>query len=136
MPAASTAHVASGVFAASFMSGTADVTLEVTRLIGMEVVEWLFAALWERACVAVVRVVAVIDVAVETGASVIPVTRSNEGTSDEPVRPIEAVGRAVVGGIIEVSVGTDRFRAELDGDLGWSGGVSGEQANASGKAKE
>jgi hypothetical protein len=63
------------------------------------------------------RIIAVIDVTIETTGAMEPGTRSNENTANEPVRPIIAIGRTAIRGIVEVSVGANRRRSNIYGNL-------------------
>ncbi|MGA7341477.1 MAG: hypothetical protein WBX18_12815 [Terracidiphilus sp.] len=72
-PASAAAAIAGqSVLAASIMAGGAYVALPVAGLVGMEVVERPSPALRHRSTVAVVRIVAVIDVAPEAVRAVEP----------------------------------------------------------------
>lgn len=132
--AALTADVSGSVLIVRLVARVADMALVVARFVAMEVVEGLFSALRERPCVSMVRIVAVIDVSVEAGPSVIPMTSADEDASDEPVRTVEAIGCTVVRRVIEVSVRAYRLRTELDGYLGRRRGVGGKE-KACGEAK-
>ena len=81
--------------------------LAVAGLIGLEVIERSGAARGHRAVVAVVRVVAVIDVAVEAVWAVEPWAGTDEDATEEPVRAVVTVRSAVVRWIVEVAVRTD-----------------------------
>jgi hypothetical protein len=66
------------VFGAPFMTTVAYMALSISRLICVEVVEPLSAMFRQRSNVAVVRIVAVVDVAVKTVMAVEPRTCSNK----------------------------------------------------------
>src|ERR1700744_1238971 len=89
------------------MGSVADVALAVASLVGLEVVEWGCAAWRHRAVIAVVRIVAVVDVAVETVRAVEPWAGTDEDATEEPVRAVVTVRSAVVRWIVEVAVRTD-----------------------------
>jgi hypothetical protein len=99
-------------------------TLAVARLIGLKVVERNGAAFRHRTVVAVVWVIAVINVAVEAVRAVEPWAGADEHSTGEPVRAVVAIGGAVVGRIVVVAIRADWGRAEVytDGDLRGSGG--------------
>ena len=102
---------------AGFMSGVAYVSLSVTRFVAMEVVERRLAARGQRPVVAVVRVKAVVDMAVEAVMAMEPWTSTKEHAANKPVRSIVTVRRAVVWGIVEVSIGADGGRpSDVDSD--------------------
>jgi hypothetical protein len=72
--------------------------------------------------ITVTRIVAVVDVAVKAVGAVEPGACSDEQPAHKPIRPIVAVGRAVIGGIVEVPIGATGFNANTDGDLGRANG--------------
>ena len=90
-----------GVLMATVVIAGPGVATAVARLVAMEVVEGLSAALGERSVIAVTRIVAVVDVAVEVVAAVIPVARSDEDSVHKPIGPVVAVGRALIGSIVK-----------------------------------
>ena len=92
MTAASSALNSSTVFAGPIMACRACVAMPILRLIGVKVVEWLLPASWIWSGVAVTRIVAVIDMAVETSRTVKPGAGPDEYPSSEPIRPIIAIG--------------------------------------------
>ena len=79
-------------FAACIMTGIADVALSVPCLVRVEVVERRLAAAWQRAMIAITRIEAVIDVAIEATMTVEPGAGSYEDTASEPIQ----IGRAHV----------------------------------------
>jgi len=91
----------------------------IARLVAVEVVEGLFAALRVRSMVAVAGVKAVVDMAVEVAGAAEPAAGADEHAVVEPIGPVVAVGRAVVGSVVVVAVGADGLDTEVDGDLGW-----------------
>ena len=104
------------MFPAGFMTGVPYVAAPIARFIALEVIELLRATLRHRAIVAMVRVVAVIDVAIEIAASVIPRPRADEDATVVPVGPVVSVRGAVIGRVVEVSVGADRCHTDADVD--------------------
>jgi hypothetical protein len=112
-----TALRSGAAFAAAVMSGIAYVAAPVPRLIRMEVVERLLAALRHGTSVTMTRIIAVVDMAVKAARSVEPGARSNEHSAKEPIRPIIPVRRTTIGSIVVVSVGTDGRSSNVDGDL-------------------
>jgi hypothetical protein len=79
--------------------------------------------------VAVMRVKAVVDVAVEAVRAMEPGTGSKKHAADKPVRAIVAVGRAVIRSIVEVAIGAAGFYSNADTDLGRPHGRTAEQRN-------
>jgi hypothetical protein len=102
-----------------FVAGVAYVAFPVSCLVTLEVVERLRAARRQWPAIAVMRVKAIVHVAVKAVVAVEPWTSSNEDAADKPVGPIVAVGRAVIGGIVEVPIGATGFNANTDGDFPW-----------------
>lgn len=108
------ALVASGVFARSVMAGITHVALAVSRLIGMEIVERMFSPVGHGPSVAMARIIAIIHVAIEPVVTVEPGTCANKDAAGEPVWPVIAIGRAIVGSVVEVAVRTDGRSADTD----------------------
>jgi hypothetical protein len=64
-------------------------------------------------------IVAIVDMAVEAGTTVVPGTSSDEHPPVEPVRPIVAVGRAAIRSIVVIAIGARRRNSDTDRNLGW-----------------
>lgn len=109
------------VFAAAIVSGIADMAAPIPRLIGLEMVEPLRSVLRKRPMVSVARIKAIVDVAIKAARSVEPGAGSEKHAANKPVGAIVAVGGAIVRGVIEIPVGANRGRSNVDadGDLGW-----------------
>ena len=137
---AAVAGEACAVFAFGAVAGVAYVAVEVVGFVAVEIVEGPLAAVGEGAGVAVVGVVAVVDVAVEALAAVIPGACADEDAAVEPVGAIVAIGGAVVGGVVIVAVGAAWGGAEAyaDGDLRGCGGDgdAGEEGGGEGGKRE
>jgi len=121
--AAATAATVPGerVFSATLVGRIAYVAFPIPRFICVEVVESRFAAAGERAVVAVMRVEAIVDVAVKAAVAMKPGAGSDEDSTQEPVWPVVAVGCAVVGSVVEVAIGANGSHSNVDSDLGWGG---------------
>jgi hypothetical protein len=104
------------VLMATIVRGIAYVALPIPGLVGMEMVEPLLPALRERTMVAVARIKAVVDVAIEASVSVKPRAGSDEYAANKPVGPIVAVGRAFIWRVIEVPVGAYWRHTNVDPD--------------------
>jgi hypothetical protein len=102
------------MLATRLVPGVADVTLAIASLVAVKVIEGSFAASRHGASVAVVRVVAVVHMAVEATRSMKPRTRSKEHAAGKPIRSIVAIGRAVVRGIVIVSIRAYRGGSNVD----------------------
>jgi hypothetical protein len=70
--------MAGAVFTASIMARIPDVTLPVSRLVRMEVIERLLSTRWKRSIVTVMRIITIINVAVKAMNAVKPGTSSDE----------------------------------------------------------
>ena len=125
-----------GVLIVRIMIAVACMAAAIARLVAVEVVEGLFAALGERSVVAVARVIAVIDMAVEVAGAVVPMAGPDKNSVHKPIGPVVAVRRAVVGSVVEVAIGADRLRTEGDGDLGWRYARRAKQRNGEGCESE
>jgi hypothetical protein len=106
------------MFAAGVMPRRSDVAVPIAGLIALEVVERLRPATGKWSMVAIVRVVAVIYVPIETMRPVKPGPSTDKDAAVEPIRPIVPVRRAIVGSVVKVPVGTNRCNADSDGYLG------------------
>ena len=115
---AATAIAGKLVLAAAVMIAAAGVASPVARLVAVEVVEGLFAALRVRSAVAVAGVIAVVDMAVEVAGAAVPVAGADEHSTLKPFGAVVAVGRAVIGSVVVVAVRADWLDSEMDGDLG------------------
>jgi hypothetical protein len=109
------------MFTAALMAGIAYVASSIPRLIAAEVVERPISALRQRPTVAVMWIKPVVDMSVKPTRSVEPGTRSEKHTSHKPIGTVVAVRSAVIRLVVEVSVGTDGRRPNIDadGNLGW-----------------
>jgi hypothetical protein len=116
-----TAAVTSGqaVFGATIVASVAYVTLPIPRLICVEVIECRFSAPRQRSNVTVMRIVAVVDVAVEAVGAMKPGASANKHPASEPIGPIVAVRSTVIGSVVEVPIGAHRGHSNVDGNLGW-----------------
>ena len=121
------------VFVAAIMPGGAYVAAAVARFVSMEVVERLFSAPGEWAMIAVMWVVAVIDVAIETVRAMEPGASSDEHPASKPIRPIVAIRSAVIGGIVKVPIRAYRRWSDVNGDLSRCHGHAAHQCNSESK---
>src|SRR5580698_8381284 len=92
------------MFAACFMWGSAHIAATIARFVGVEVVEAFLSASRQRTVVTVVRIKTIVHMAVEAGMPMEPGSGPNKHPADKPVGAIVAVGRAIVGGIVKVTV--------------------------------
>jgi hypothetical protein len=109
-----------GAFMRGFMASVAYVASAVARLIALEVIKTLRPARRHRANVTVMRIKAVVDMAVKAPRAVKPGASSKKQAADEPIRPIVTVRSTVIRSIVEVPVRTHRSRPDVyaDGNLG------------------
>jgi hypothetical protein len=80
------------MFTPRVVAGIAYVALTVARFVALEVVERLRPAFRHRSSVTMLRIVAVVDVAVKAARTMKPWTGSDEQPASKPVRTIVAVG--------------------------------------------
>ena len=83
----------------------------------MEVVERLLTALGHRSGVTVMRVVAVIDVAIEAAMTVKPWAGSDEYPVTVPIRTIISINGTVIRSVVVIAIGTSRLNTDVDTDL-------------------
>lgn|SRR5579862_4947610 len=91
-----------------------------------------------RPMIAVVRVEMIIYVSVEIVVAMEPRSGSDENASAEPVGTVIAKGSTVVGRVIVITVGTNRFHSDIDGYLGWRSGRGNPERSSgqSGQSKQ
>src|ERR1700722_2772378 len=99
------------------MSWIANSSVCIVRLVGMEMTECLVPVFGQGAVVTVMRIVPVIYVAVEPTVTMVPRTGADKDPAREPVGSVEAKGRAVVGCIVKITIGTNWRRANVDRNL-------------------
>jgi hypothetical protein len=128
--ATSTVAISAAVFTARTMVCVAYVPLPIPRLVRVEVIERRLSALRHRSYITVVRVIAVINVAVETMRTVEPRASADEHTAKEPIGPIVAIRSTSVRRIVKVPIRTHRRHANIDRDLSWGHGHAARQCNS------
>jgi hypothetical protein len=106
-----------GMFTAAIVGSIAYVALGIMRLVSLEVVELLSAARGQRSMVAMMRIVAIVDVAIEAVRTVEPGSSSNKYPARKPIRPVVAVGRTVIRSVVEIPVRTHRSHSNVNGNL-------------------
>jgi hypothetical protein len=106
------------MFTTTIMARIAYVTLPIASLIRVEVVKRLLSAAGKRSTITVMRIVAVVDVAVEAVRTMKPGTSPNKHSSSKPIGPVVTVGSTVIGSIVEVPIGAHRRHSNVDGNLG------------------
>jgi hypothetical protein len=119
------------VFVAWVMTGISYVPLAVPSLIRVEVVERSLPAIRHRSYVAVMRIVAVIDVAIEAMWTMEPRPGSDEDPTNEPISPIVAIGSTVVWGIVKVPVWANGRDSNVDRNLSRYNRTAGEDDSSS-----
>lgn len=101
------------VLGLSFMAGFAYIASPISRLVSLEVVEALCPALRQRSNVTVMRIKAVVDMAVKLSVAVKPRACSNKQSANKPIRPVITVGSTVIRSIVEVSVRTNGSHSDV-----------------------
>jgi hypothetical protein len=118
------------VFMASIVTCVAYVALPIHRRVRVEVVERLLSALRHRPVVTVMRIVAIINVAVEAVMAMEPGTGSDKNSANEPIRAVIAIGSTVIRGIVKVPVRTHRRDSNVNGNLSRCHGHAAHQRNS------
>jgi hypothetical protein len=90
------------------MRRLADMPAPIPSLIALEVVERLCPTPRQRPMISMMRVIAVIDMAVEAARPMEPGPRSKKHAAYEPVRPVIPIGRAVIWSVVKVPVRANR----------------------------
>jgi hypothetical protein len=106
------------VFTTTIMARSAYMTLPIASLICVEVIKLLLSAARKRSTITVMRIIAVVDVAVKTVGTMKPGTSPNKQSSSKPIGPIVTVGSALIGSIVEVPIGAHGRHSNVDGNLG------------------
>jgi hypothetical protein len=117
MAAAVTTLKSGAVFAASIVARVPDVALSVMCFVRVEVTECLLVPFRHRSYITVVRIVAVIDVAVEAVRAMEPWACADEYSASEPIGTIVAVGSTGIWSVVKISVRTHRRHTDVNGDL-------------------
>jgi hypothetical protein len=103
-----------------FMAGVAYVASPIPRLVSLEVVEALSAALGQRSSVTVMRIKAVVDMAEKPVRTVKPRACSEKHPANKPIGPIVAVRSTVIRRVIEVPVRTHGRHSDVYANLNLS----------------
>jgi hypothetical protein len=101
------------------MPGVAYVALPIARLVAVKVVELRLPATWQGPTVTVMRVKAVVNVAIKAVRAMKPGASSKEHAADKPIGPIVAIGRTVIRLIVEVAIRAHGSRSDFDSNLRW-----------------
>jgi hypothetical protein len=124
-----------GVFAASLMAGIAGVAMLINRRVRVEVVERLLAPYRKWSVVAVARIVSVVDMAIKSVRAVEPGASPDEHPTGKPVRPVVTIGCTFIGSIVEIAIGTNRWRSNADGYLRRCTGKTVQHGRSEGEKK-
>src|ERR1700758_2530049 len=93
------------------------VAVSIPHLVSVEVIEGFISTFRMRTSVAVVRIEAIVNVAVEAVRAVEPGADADEHAAVEPLGPIVAIRSAVVWREVVVAIRAHRFWPDIDGDL-------------------
>jgi len=93
-----------GVFARAVMARVAYVASPISRLISMEVIEALRSTLRQRSNVTVMRIKAVVNMAVKAVRPMKPGTSSKKHSAHKPIGTVIAVRSTVIWGVVEIAV--------------------------------
>jgi hypothetical protein len=101
------------VFPTPFMTCVAYVASPISRLVCPKVIEALRPMLRQRSGVTVVRIKAVVNMAVKAARAVKPGASSKEHPANKPVGPIVAIRSTVIRLIVEIPVRAHGGRANV-----------------------
>jgi hypothetical protein len=87
------------------------------RRVALEAVERVFPAFWQGSMIAVVRIEALVDMAIKPMRPVEPGAGPDKYPSSEPIRAIVAIGRTVIRSIREIAVGAHWSHPDVDRHL-------------------
>jgi hypothetical protein len=122
MPTMATATISrERVFTSRFMPSVTYVASAIPRLVTLKVVETLRPALRQRSNVSVMRIKAVVDMAVKAVTAVKPGTSSNKYPANKPIGTIVTVRSTVIRSIVEVPIRAHGSHSDVytDGNLSW-----------------
>src|SRR5580693_4370065 len=89
------------------------VAAAVTGLIPLEMIECLRTTCGHRASVSMVRIEAVIHVAMKTRRAMEPRSDTDEDAVNKPIRPVVPIRSTAIRRVIEISIWTDGRRADI-----------------------
>jgi len=115
---------------AGIVAGVPCVASPIPRLVAVEVIELPLTAFGHRPVIAMMRVIAVVHMAIEPFVAAIPWPCSKEDPAGKPVRSVIAVGGTLIGFIVEVPVWAFRCHANADTNLRASLRCATDQRNA------
>jgi hypothetical protein len=136
MTSAVTTLKSGAVFMGRVMACVAYMALTIPGLVPMKMVERLLPALRPRPYVTVMRIVSVIDVAVEAVMAMKPGAGSDEHPAGEPIRPIVTIRSTVIGSIVEVPIRAYWRCSDVDRNLSRSRGHTARQHNNDSRKSE
>ena len=102
---------------AAIVRSGADIASPIAGFVGVEVVELAFAASGQRPDITMMRVKAVVDVAVETMRAMEPRACAEKHPPNEPIWSIVAIRRTVIWGVVKVPVRANGRHSNTDGYL-------------------
>jgi len=113
------------------------VAASITHFVSVEVIKGLVSTVRMWTNIAVMRIEAVINVAVEVAGAAEPRAGSDEHAAAEPLGPVIPVWRAVVRGEVVVAIRANRFCSDIDRDLSGCRARNAQQSDNQGrKGKE
>jgi hypothetical protein len=103
--------------------------MSISCFVRVKVIERALSTFRDWSYITVMRIVAVIDVAVKVMATMEPGTGSDENTVNEPIRSIIAIGSTAIRLVVKVSVWAHRSRANVNRNLSGCHGHAAHQRN-------
>ena len=114
LAASTTAEPGQPAFSASIVAWCCDyVAATVTSLIRLEMIERLRTTSRQRAVVSMMRVEAVIHMAMETRPAVEPRSYTYKYAASKPIRPVVPIRSTVIRRVIEISIWTDGRSSDI-----------------------
>jgi hypothetical protein len=105
------------VFSPRIVAGVAYVALSIASLVAVKVVELRLPASGYRSVVSVMRVKAIVNVAIKAATAVKPGACSKEYPPNKPIGPIVAIGRTIVRRIVKVPIRAHWSHSDIDTNL-------------------
>jgi hypothetical protein len=105
------------VFTPRIMAGVAGVALSIASLVAVKMVELLLSTAWQWSTISVVRIKAVVNVAIKAAWTVKPGTCPEEYPADKPIGPVVSIGGAVIRLVVEVPIWAHGSHSDIDSNL-------------------
>lgn len=105
------------VLAAAFMARIAGLAVPIVSRTCVEAIERLLPPRRNGPVIPMMRIIALVNVAIKSARAVKPWPSSYEYPAREPIRSIVAIGRTIIGRIVKVAIRAHWRHTDVDGNL-------------------